>query len=66
MTSYAENLLLHLREMRAKMGSFEKRMDSFEARFDNLDKRFDELRGYVSFALGQGQMAPRGAGLSAI
>ncbi len=57
MTSDVENLILvHLREMRAKMDSFEKRMDGFEARFDSLDKRFDELRGYVSFALGQGQM----------
>ena len=57
MTSDVENLILvHLRELRGQIGGMDQRLDRFERRFDTMEARFDELRGYVSFALGQGQM----------
>lgn len=42
--------------MHQRLDGYDKRLDRFEKRFDALDARFDELRSYVSFALGQGQM----------
>ena len=57
MADEADNLVLvHLREIRSKLGEFDTFRTEVFSRFDRVEARFDELGGYVKYALGLGTM----------
>jgi hypothetical protein len=67
-TSDVENLILvQLREMRGEISTMRTDISDVKKRLDSIEGRFDELRGYVSYALGRGQMnCMKGSELDAV
>ena len=58
MADEPDNLVLvHLREIRAKLEEHDRRFDSMEKRFDKLDKRLDDTHETAIFGVGLAAMA---------